>query len=94
MRRRRFAPDQRETNDGGGPGRGAAAEAKGVVFHRTQRFRTGGDNLYPQKARLLLLLALAFSDQPHQIDSWLKRYGALEFGAPERRPTREPRLRR
>ena len=71
----------------------AAAEAKGVVFHRTQRFRTGGDNLYPQKARLLLLLALAFSEQPQQIATWLKRYGALEFGTPEtpaseRRPNR------
>ena len=62
----------------------AEAEAKGVVFHRTQRFRTGGDNLYPQKARLLLLLALAFTDQPEQIATWFKRYGAHEFGTAEK----------
>ena len=30
----------------------AAAEAKGVVFTSTQRFRSGGDNLMPQKAIL------------------------------------------
>ena len=66
----------------------AAAEAKGVVFQRTQRFRTGGDNLYPQKARLLLLLALAFTDQSEQVTAWFERYGAIEFGAPDR-PTRE-----
>ena len=65
----------------------AAAEAKGVVFQRTQRFRTGGDNLYPQKARLLLLLALAFTDQSEQVTAWFERYGAIEFGAPDR-PTR------
>ena len=66
----------------------AAAEAKGVVFQRTQRFRTGGDNLYPQKARLLLLLAPAFTDQPEQVTAWFERYGAIEFGAPDR-STRE-----
>ena len=56
-----------------------AAEANGVVFHQTQRFRTGGDNLYPQKARLLLMLSLAFSSEPNQIENWFTRYGFAEF---------------
>ena len=56
-----------------------AAEANGVVFHHTQRFRTGGDNLYPQKARLLLMLSLAFSSEPNQIENWFTRYGFAEF---------------
>jgi L-asparaginase len=57
----------------------AAAEAKGVVFTSTQRFRSGGDNLMPQKARLLLLLALAFSDDPEQVALWIDDIGGLEF---------------
>lgn len=56
-----------------------AAEAMGVVFRRTHRFRTGGDNLYPQKARLLLLLSLAFTDDPEQVDAWFEELGAAEF---------------
>jgi L-asparaginase len=57
----------------------AAAEAQGVVFTSTQRFRSGGDNLMPQKARLLLLLALAFSDDPEQVSFWIDDIGGLEF---------------
>jgi L-asparaginase len=56
-----------------------AAEAKGVVFTRTQRFRSGGDNLMPQKARLLLLLSLAFTDDPEQVAAWIDEIGGLEF---------------
>ena len=56
-----------------------AAEEMGVVFRRTHRFRTGGDNLYPQKARLLLLLSLAFTDDPEQVDAWFEELGAAEF---------------
>ena len=55
------------------------AEAMGVVFTRTQRFRSGGDNLMPQKARLLLLLALAFTDDEEQIAAWIDEIGGLEF---------------
>ena len=56
-----------------------AAEAMGVVFRRTHRFRTGNDNLYPQKARLLLLLSLAFTDDPGQVDAWFEEMGGAEF---------------
>ena len=56
-----------------------AAEEMGVVFRRTHRFRTGGDNLYPQKARLLLLLSLAFTDDPEQVDAWFEELAAAEF---------------
>jgi L-asparaginase len=55
------------------------AEEMGVIFRRTHRFRTGGDNLYPQKARLLLLLSLAFTDDPEQVDAWFEELGAAEF---------------
>jgi L-asparaginase len=57
----------------------AAAEAKGVVFTSTSRFRSGGDNLMPQKARLLLLLALAFSEDREQVAAWIDEIGGLEF---------------
>ncbi len=56
-----------------------AAEERGVVFRRTHRFRTGGDNLYPQKARLLLLLSLAFTDDPAQVDAWFRELAGAEF---------------
>ncbi len=56
-----------------------AAEEMGVVFRRTHRFRTGTDNLYPQKARLLLLLSLAFTDDPEQVNAWFDELGAAEF---------------
>ena len=55
------------------------AEEMGVVFRRTHRFRTGTDNLYPQKARLLLLLSLAFTDDPEQVDAWFEELGGAEF---------------
>lgn len=65
-------------------GRGSAevqerAEEMGVVFRRTHRFRTGTDNLYPQKARLLLLLSLAFTDDPEQVDAWFEELAGAEF---------------
>ena len=55
------------------------AEEMGVVFRRTHRFRTGTDNLYPQKARLLLLLSLAFTDDPEQVDAWFEELAGAEF---------------
>ena len=55
------------------------AEEKGVVFRRTHRFRTGTDNLYPQKARLLLLLSLAFTEDPEQVDAWFEELAGAEF---------------
>lgn len=66
----------------GGRGSGEVqekAEEMGVVFRRTHRFRTGTDNLYPQKARLLLLLSLAFTDDPGQVDAWFEELGGAEF---------------
>ena len=56
-----------------------AAEEKGVTFATTYRFRTGGDNLYPEKARLLLLLSLAFTKDPAQVTRWLTELGGDEF---------------
>ena len=55
------------------------AEEMGVVFRRTHRFRTGTDNLYPQKARLLLLLSLAFTEDPEQVDAWFEELAGAEF---------------
>ena len=66
----------------GGRGSGEVqekAEEMGVVFRRTHRFRTGTDNLYPQKARLLLLLSLAFTDDPDQVDAWFEELAGAEF---------------
>ncbi|MYH48035.1 MAG: hypothetical protein F4151_00510 [Gammaproteobacteria bacterium] len=66
----------------GGRGSGEVqekAEEMGVVFRRTHRFRTGTDNLYPQKARLLLLLSLAFTDDAEQVDAWFDELGGAEF---------------
>ncbi len=57
----------------------AEAEEMGVVFASTQRLRSGRDNLLPQKARLLLLLSLAFTDDPEQVRSWFTGIGAMEF---------------
>jgi L-asparaginase len=56
-----------------------AAEEKGVTFATTYRFRTGGDNLLPQKARLLLMLSLAFTNDRAQVTRWLTELGADEF---------------
>ncbi len=56
-----------------------AAEADGVIFRTQSRFRSGRDNLMPQKTRLLLLLSLAFTDDPDQVDEWFALYGAPEF---------------
>jgi L-asparaginase len=67
---------------GGGVSREArsAAEAKGVTFVSTQRFRSGdAHNLMPTKARLLLMLALAFSDDPEQVMDWYDEYSSQEF---------------
>lgn len=66
----------------GGRGSGEVqekAEEMGVVFRRTHRFRTGTDNLYPQKARLLLLLSLAFTDDSEQVDAWFAELAGAEF---------------
>lgn len=76
---------------GGGGSREAreAAEARGVTFVSTQRWRTAGDNLMPQKARLLLLLALAFTDDPEQVRSWFAEWGGAEFEVGARRVLEE-----
>jgi L-asparaginase len=60
-----------------------AAEAKGVVVVSTTRYRTGENNLVPQKARLLLMLARAFSDDPKQVKAWYDQWSDFEFRAPD-----------
>jgi L-asparaginase len=71
----------RDRGGGGGVSAGArrAAEEKGVVFATTQRLRSSGNNLVPQKARLLLLLSLAFSDDREQVNAWVSEFSQLEF---------------
>jgi L-asparaginase len=64
------------------------ATDKGVVFANTQRFRTADDNLMPEKARLLLMLSIAFTKTPAEA---LKVYGDianLEWG--EQKPFTRP----
>ena len=66
------------------------AVEKGVVFVTTSRTGTGevyggqgnvisAGDLLPQKARLLLLLGLTFSDDPAQIKEWFQTIGNPEF---------------
>jgi L-asparaginase len=56
------------------------AESKGVVFVRTQRFRSGPDNFMPQKARLLLLASLATSTTKEEALAKYEQIKSLEFG--------------
>ena len=67
---------------GGGPSREARtyAEGKGVVFVSTQRFRSGGNNVMPQKARLALLAALATSATKEEALAKYEQVTSLEFG--------------
>ena len=70
---------------GGGVSREArsAAEAKGVTFVSTQRFRSGdAHNLMPQKARLLLMLSLAFAEDGEQALEWFEEISTEEFLVP------------
>ena len=73
---------------GGGPSREVRtyAEGKGVVFVSTQRFRSGGDNLLPSKARLLLLVSLATSQTKEEALAKYRTASTLEFGS--QRPPR------
>ena len=71
-----------------------AAVAQGVTFVSTSRTGSGavtgasapgiirGGDLLPQKARLLLLLALAASGDPATVDDYVTRYGNPEFTSP------------
>ncbi|WP_020573254.1 asparaginase [Actinopolymorpha alba] len=65
------------------------AAAKGVVFVSTTRTGSGsvyggsgnviaGEDLLPQKARLLLLTSLAVSKDVNQIRGWFTKYGVQE----------------
>jgi L-asparaginase len=67
---------------GGGGGREARAyaESKGVVFVSTQRFRSGAENFMPQKARLLLIAALATSKTKEEALAKYNQIKSLEFG--------------
>lgn len=79
--------------------RTAAAEA-GVTFVSTSRTGSGsvygaatpgiiaGGDLLPQKARILLLLSLAFSSEPDTVRDWVVRYGNPEFTAAADEDTR------
>jgi L-asparaginase len=69
---------------GGGLSREARTELeeRGVVIISTPRFRTGENNLVPQKARLLLMTALAFSSDPAQVRAWYEEWGNMQFTAP------------
>jgi L-asparaginase len=72
-----------------------AAVARGVTFISTSRTGSGsvygsstpgiigGGDLLPQKARILLMLSLAFSSNPDTVREWVSRYGNPEFAAPE-----------
>ncbi|WP_203860166.1 asparaginase [Plantactinospora mayteni] len=66
------------------------AMASGVTVVAANRNVTGAvydtpgavipaEELRPQKARLLLLLALARTDDPAQVRAWFQRYGVPEF---------------
>jgi L-asparaginase len=69
----------------------SAAIQQGVVFVSTTRTGSGavydggtgpvigGEDLLPQKARLLLLLSLAKTDDVATIRDWFARYGVQEF---------------
>ncbi|GLW10452.1 L-asparaginase 2 [Microtetraspora sp. NBRC 13810] len=70
----------------------AAAVAKGVTFVSTTRTGTGavyggsdgvvpGEDLLPQKARLLLLLSLARTSDRKTIGEWFATYGVPQFSA-------------
>ncbi|HTE62152.1 MAG TPA: asparaginase [Solirubrobacteraceae bacterium] len=71
-----------------------AAVARGVTFVTTSRTGSGsvygsatpgivaGGDLMPQKARILLLLSLAFSSDPATVRDWAVRYGNPEFTTP------------
>ena len=73
----------------------AAAEraiSAGVVFVAASRNTSGAvyvsqpgliaaEDLRPQKARILLQLALAFSSDPAQVPVWFARYGLTQFQA-------------
>lgn len=69
----------------------AAAAKKGVTFVSTTRTGSGavydgggtaigGEDLLPQKARLLLLLSLAKTNDVATIRGWFSRYGVQQFG--------------
>lgn len=62
---------------------------KGVIFLKTTRTGSGSvygnsngviaaDNLNPQHARILLLLALAYSDDYDTVAKWVEKYGNLQ----------------
>lgn len=58
-----------------------ARAGAGAVYHQTEDILAGED-LLPQKARLLLLLALACSRDAGQIRRWIREYGIPEFSLP------------
>lgn len=61
----------------------------GSVYRGGREGRIGGGNLMPQKARLVLLLAMAFSDDFDQIERWVADYGRIRVPTPVR-PLRRP----
>lgn len=67
----------------------AYAESRGVTFVQTERFRSGKDNMMPQKARLLLLAALATTDTPEEALEVYREVSTLEFGVQRPLPSGE-----
>jgi L-asparaginase len=59
------------------------AEGKGVIFVRTERFRSGPENFMPQKARLLLIGAIATGGTKDEILARYNYVKGLEFNDPK-----------
>jgi L-asparaginase len=64
---------------GGTPDAVKYAEGKGVIFVRTERFRSGPENFMPQKARLLLIGSIATGGSKEEILARYKYVKELEF---------------
>jgi L-asparaginase len=64
------------------------ATDKGVTIIGTQRFRTAGENIMPEKARLLLMLAIAYTKTPAEATKLYNDIVNMEWG--EQKPFVRP----
>lgn len=64
------------------------AAEKGVTIIGTQRFRTAGENIMPEKARLLLMLSIAFTTTPQEATKMYNEIVNQEWG--EQKPFTRP----
>jgi L-asparaginase len=60
----------------------------GVAIANTQRFRSAGDNLMPEKARLLLMLSIAYTKTPQEALALYNKIANYEWG--EQKPFNRP----